>query len=426
MTEKILTKNFGDKELHTLKGYQGHGGYEGLKKAHNMEASQVIEEVKNSNLRGLGGAGFSAGVKWGFVPKKEGQPRYLCVNADEGEPGTFKDRHIMGNTPHTLIEGIGIACRAIEAETAYIYIRGEFRFLFPRLQAAIDEAEEAGYLGDNILGTGRKLKVYLHHGAGAYVCGEETALLNSIEGRKGFPRTKPPFPAVVGLFGKPTIINNVETISHLPGILVNGAEWFKKLGTPTQGGTRILSVSGHVKKPGNYEVPNGFSLKKVIFDLCGGVEDDAPLKAVIPGGASTSLLKPDEIDINIDFDSMAAAGTAAGSAAIIVLKENTCIVRAVENLLHFFADESCGQCTPCREGTTWLRKILHGIESGKGKESDIDLLERVSGIMGGATICALADGAIAPVQSAVKKFRSEFEQHIKEKKCPFPEWTWGE
>src|SRR3990167_10561792 len=415
--EKIITKHFDDPKLYTLKGYLSCGGYEGLKRARKKEPQEIIDTIRASKLRGLGGAGFPTGVKWGFLPKKPGEKRYLCVNADEGEPGTFKDRYLMSHSPHQLLEGITIACRALEIDTCYIYCRYEFRYLFDRFNQAIADAKKEGFL-DN-------LEIHLHHGAGAYICGEETALLESIEGKKGFPRPKPPFPAIKGLFGRPTVINNVETLMFLPSILRNGGEWFRKIGVETAGGTRVLAVSGHVKKTGCFEVPQGISLKTVIYDICGGMKDDIPLKAVIPGGASSALLTSKEIDVGMDFDSLTKAGTMAGSGAVMVLNERTCIVRAVLNLIHFFADESCGQCTPCREGTTWLRKIIHEIEEGRGKMEDLNLILRVCGLMSGKTICALADGEICPVRSGVEKFRNEFEQHIQGHRCPYPKWTWG-
>lgn len=414
--EKIITKHFDDPRLHTLKGYLSYGGYDGLKLAVKKEPKEIIDTIRASKLRGLGGAGFPTGVKWGFLPKKPGETRYLCVNADEGEPGTFKDRYLMSHSPHHLIEGIAIACRALEINTCYIYCRYEFRYLFDRFNQAIADAKREGFLDD--------IAITLHHGAGAYICGEETALLESLEGKKGFPRPKPPFPAIKGLFGKPTVINNVETVMFLPSILVHGAEWFLKKGVETAGGNRVLAVSGHVKNPGCYEVPLSISLKNVIFEVCGGMKDNKPLKAVIPGGASAPILKADEIDIGIDFDSLAKAGTMAGSGAVMVFNEETCIVRAVHNLIHFFADESCGQCTPCREGTTWLRKIIHGIEEGEGSEKDLDLILRVTGQMSMKTICALADGAIGPVRSGVEKFRDDFMKHIREKRCSWPKWSW--
>ncbi|HLB59250.1 MAG TPA: NADH-quinone oxidoreductase subunit NuoF [Bdellovibrionota bacterium] len=425
MAEKILTQHFSDTTLPSLKTYLSYGGYEGLKIAIQKEPQAVIEEVKKSKLRGLGGAGFPTGTKWGFLPKRPGEQRYLCVNADEGEPGTFKDRFLISHSPHTLLEGVSIACKTLEIDKAFIYLRHEYRYMYPLFEKAIAEAKSSRFLGKNILGSNFNLEIYLHHGAGAYICGEETALLESIEGKKGFPRPKPPFPAIKGLFGRPTVINNVETLMFLPSILRNGGEWFRKIGVETAGGTRVLAVSGHVKKTGCFEVPQGISLKTVIYDICGGMKDDIPLKAVIPGGASSALLTSKEIDVGMDFDSLTKAGTMAGSGAVMVLNERTCIVRAVLNLIHFFADESCGQCTPCREGTTWLRKIIHEIEEGRGKMEDLNLILRVCGLMSGKTICALADGAICPVRSGVEKFRNEFEQHIQGHRCPYPKWTWG-
>lgn len=423
--EKIITKHFDDPNLHTLKKYLSFGGYEGLKRAHKMEPKEIIDTVRASKLRGLGGAGFPTGVKWGFLPKKSDEQRYLCVNADEGEPGTFKDRFLLSHSPHLLLEGISIACRALEIDTCYIYCRYEFRYMFEKIHQAIAEAKNAGFLGDNILNSKNKVEVYLHHGAGAYICGEETALLESLEGKKGFPRPKPPFPAIKGLFGKPTVINNVETIMFLPSIISNGSEWFLKMGVDTAGGNRVLAVSGHVKNPGCYEVPQGISLRNVIFEVCGGMKDDIPLKAIFPGGASSCVLKADEIDVSMDFDSLIKAGSMAGSGAVMVFNETTCMVRAVHSLIEFFAEESCGQCTPCREGTTWLSKIFHRIEEGEGGEKDLDLILRITNQMSLKTICALADGAIGPVRSGVEKFRNDFEKHIEERSCSWPKWNWG-
>jgi NADH-quinone oxidoreductase subunit F len=417
MTEKILSKRFALKDSHTIEVYRQHGGYEALRKAlQQMSPAQVLEEVKKSNLRGRGGAGFPAGMKWGFLPKDSDKPVYLCVNADESEPGTFKDRYIMERDPHLLIEGIIITCYTIHSNQAYIYIRGEYLPQARILEQAIQEAYANRFLGKNILGSGFDLDLILYIGAGAYICGEETAMLESLEGKKGHPRLKPPFPAVVGLYNCPTIINNVETIANVPSIVEHGGEWYAGLGPPKNGGTRLFAVSGHVKRPGCYEQPMGYSLKKLIYEDAGGILDDLPLKAVIPGGSSVPVLTADEIDINLDFDSVQEAGSMLGSAAVIVMHEQTCIVKATERIINFYKEESCGQCSPCREGTGWLLKIIQRILRGEGVIGDIDLLYDVSEGILGNTICPLGDAVAMPVMSYVTKFRDEFEYFITHKK----------
>ncbi|MBI4358417.1 MAG: NADH-quinone oxidoreductase subunit NuoF [Candidatus Omnitrophica bacterium] len=369
-------------------------------------------EVKKSNLRGLGGAGFSCGVKWSFVPRGTGKPIYLVVNADEGEPGTFKDKYIMTYVPHLLIEGMILAAYAVGIHKAYIYIRGEYEFPCERLQAAVEEAYEKGYLGKKIFGTDFHLDVVIHRGAGAYICGEETGLLESLEGKKGFPRLKPPFPAVVGLFGCPTVINNVETLSYIPFIMKRGSEWFARLGTERNGGMRLFSVSGHAEKPGIYELPMGITLREIIYDYAGGIREDRKLKAVVPGGLSAAVLTRDEIDVKMDFDSLKAVGSMGGSGGVIVMDETTSMVEALRVTMQFFAHESCGQCTPCREGTGWIYRILDRILRGKGRPKDIDNLLDIGNYLGGTTICALADGAQMAFLSYLKKFRSEFKEFI--------------
>ncbi len=415
--ELVLTKYFHDDDYRHIDRYIEYGGYSALKKALSMKPEEIIEEVKKSNLRGRGGAGFPTGVKWGFIPKESPKPKYLVVNADEGEPGTFKDRLIMERGPHLLIEGIAIASYAIGAHTSYIYIRGEFVKPARILDEAIKEAYDRGFLGKNILGSGFDLDVYIHRGAGAYICGEETALIESIEGKKGQPRLKPPFPAQVGVFSGPTIVNNVETIADVPYIIEHGGEKFASLGCEKNGGTRLFGVSGYVNKPGIYELPMGTNLKEIIFEHAGGVKDGRKLKAVIPGGSSTPVLLPDEIDVPADFDSLMKIGTMAGSGGVIVIPEGVCMVRVLQILEEFYAHESCGQCSPCREGTEWLRKIVGRIEAGKGREGDLDLILELCDNMMGKTICPLADAAGMPAVSFVKKFRREFEYHIREKKC---------
>ena len=422
MSEKVLTKRFGLENSHTLKVYEDNGGYRVIRKAlKEMTPEQITEEVKKSNLRGRGGAGFPTGIKWSFLPKNNDKPVYLCVNSDESEPGTFKDRHIIENDPHMLIEGIMLTSYAIGCHEAYIYIRGEYVTQAMILQNALNEAYEKKYLGKNIFGSNFDLDVRIYRGAGAYICGEETALLESLEGKKGNPRLKPPFPALVGLYGCPTIINNVETIANIPAIIEKGGEWFASLGPEKNGGTRLFGVSGHVNKPGVYEHPMGYPLKKLIYEDAGGIIDGLRLKAVIPGGSSVPVLKADEIDINLDFDSVSAAGSMLGSAAVIVMHERTCMVRALQRLIHFYKDESCGQCTPCREGTGWMLKIINRIVKGKGRPEDVDLLYDIAkGIMGN-TICPLGDAASMPVISFIEKFRDEFDYYVEYKKSKFEE-----
>ncbi|MFO1518132.1 MAG: NADH-quinone oxidoreductase subunit NuoF [bacterium] len=418
--EKVLTQNWGLKDSHTLKVFESTGGYQTLAKLFKMKPDEVTEEVKKSGLRGRGGAGFPTGMKWSFLPKDNPKPRYLCVNADESEPGTFKDRYIMELNPHQLIEGIVICCYAIGAKVAYIYIRGEFTFPFKRLEEAIAEAYKAGYLGKNIKGSGVDVDVHVHRGAGAYICGEETALLESLEGKRGYPRIKPPFPAVVGLFGCPTVINNVETIASLPYILEKGSDAYRKYGTEKSPGTKLFSVSGHVKKPGNYEVPLGYPLKKLIYEDCGGMRNGKALKAVIPGGSSVPVLTRQEAeDVNLDYESLQAKGSMLGSGGVIVIDEGTCMVRSLLNLAHFYSHESCGQCSPCREGTGWSRKVLERLEEGEGTPRDFELLLEIADNMMGKTICVLSDALAMPIQSFMKRFRGEFEEHLKLGKCPF-------
>ncbi|RMF84918.1 MAG: NADH oxidoreductase (quinone) subunit F [Nitrospinota bacterium] len=419
MTERIITKHAGEKDTHTLRVYQSHGGYEALKKVlQDWSPEDVIAEVKKSNLRGRGGAGFPAGVKWGFVPKETDKPKYLCINGDEGEPGTFKDRWIMLHEPHMMIEGAIITCYAIGIHTAYIYIRGEYDEPIARMEGALAEAYAASLLGKNILGSGFDLDIYVHRGAGAYICGEETALLESLEGKKGWPRLKPPFPAAVGLFGCPTVINNIETLSFIPHIINRGGEWFAGLGTERDGGTRLFSVSGHVKKPGVYELPMGYPLDKIIFEQAGGIVDDRPLKAVIPGGVSAPVLTPEEIKIPASFDSLAKAGSMLGSGAIIVMHDGTCMVQALQRITHFFSHESCGQCTPCREGTRWVDKVLDSIFRGEATLEDLDLLASITSNMIGQTICPLGDADAMQIQAFITKFRDDFERHIRDGRCP--------
>lgn len=414
MAEPIISKFFDIKDSHTIEVYKKHGGYETIQKVlKKMSPDEVTQEVSKSNLRGLGGAGFPTGRKWSFIPKDTTKPKYLVVNADESEPGTFKDRYIMDQYTHGLLEGIMIAAYAIGANKAFIYIRGEYVRQAERLNEQIQAAYKSGYLGKDILGSKFDLDVIVHRGAGAYICGEETALLESLEGKKGWPRMKPPFPAVEGAFRCPTIVNNVETIAYVPTIISKGAEWFARLGTERSGGMRFFSISGHVKKPGVYELPLGTTLRAIIFDHAGGIRDDKKLKAVVPGGSSSPILTADEIDVKMDNEALSEVGSMLGSAGVIVMDEETDIVRALYVVTRFYRHESCGQCTPCREGTGWAEKILERILSGNGRTEDIDNLVRVADNIIGNTICPLGDAAALPIQSYVKKFRQDFEDYIK-------------
>jgi NADH-quinone oxidoreductase subunit F len=421
----ILTQRWGKPNSAALAGYRTDGGYAALDKALGMDPAAIVDEVKKSNLRGRGGAGFATGLKWTFLPK-DVRPRYLTVNADESEPGTFKDRYIIEHDPHQLIEGIAITCWALDIHLAYVYIRGEFPKQARILEKAIEEARAAGILGPRLLGKKDfDLEIHVHRGAGAYICGEESALLESLEGKKGYPRLKPPFPAVVGLWGKPTIINNVETIANIPWIVSNGGEAFAALGSGKTGGTRLFGVSGHVNRPGVFEKPAAYNLKKLIMEDCGGIVGGRKVKAVIPGGSSSPVLRGDEIDISLEVDAVKAAGSMSGSGGIIVFDDSTCMVRALARISKFYAEESCGQCTPCREGTSWMEGIVEKIEHGHGTAADVEKLEQIAGNIGGNTICALGDAASMPVQSFVKKFRDEFMRHVEERRCPYGEHGWG-
>jgi NADH-quinone oxidoreductase subunit F len=406
---RLLSRGWGDPATRTLEGWKALGGYEGLAKALKMSRDEVVEEVKASGLRGRGGAGFPAGVKWSFMPKEKKGPHYLCCNADESEPGTFKDRELMRWTPHQVIEGCLIAAYAIQADHVYIYCRGEFFETNEILGKAVEEAYQAGLAGRDILGSGVDIEVTVHVGAGAYICGEETALMNSLEGRRGLPRVKPPFPAAVGLFGKPTTINNVETLSAVPHIIQNGGEWYRQWGTEKSPGTKLFCVSGHVVKPGNYELPLGFPLKELIHDVCGGMREGRTLKAVVPGGSSVPFLNAEECEsCELSYEGVVEAGSMLGCASVMVMDDSTNIVKQVRRTVDFFAHESCGQCTPCREGTTWLARILKRIETGRGTEEDLDTLMELGDQMTGTTICVLSDSAAAPVQSSIRKFKDEY------------------
>ena len=409
----VLSKHFGDADARTLKGWTKRGGYEAWETVRTMDPAAVTEIVKESGLRGRGGAGFPTGLKWSFMPKDKKKPHYLCVNADESEPGTFKDREIMRWTPHQLLEGTAIAARAIQADVAYIYIRGEFTEPWTLMEQALTEANRARLFGD--------LKIRLHRGAGAYICGEETALMNSIEGKRGNPRIKPPFPAAAGLFGMPTTINNVETLAAVPHIVKRGAAWYKgmSLSNPKSTGTKLFSVCGHVQRPGNYEVVLGFPLRDLLTDLCGGMRPGRTLKACIPGGSSVPILNREESEATLlDYEGCVEQGTMLGSGGVIVFDDTTDMVYQIMRLAQFYAHESCAQCTQCREGTAWTMKILRRILAGQGRTADLDLLLDLADNMTGKTICVLSDSCAAPVVSGIKKFRNEFEDYIAGRKNP--------
>jgi NADH-quinone oxidoreductase subunit F len=416
----VLSKYFGDAEAITLDGWKKRGGYTALQKALGMTPAEIVQIVKDSGLRGRGGAGFPTGVKWSFMKPGDGKPHYLCCNADESEPGTFKDREIMRWTPHALIEGCAIGSYAIGAETCYIYIRGEFTEPIARTEAALKDCYAAGILGKNAMGSGKTINIWVHRGAGAYICGEETALMNSIEGRRGNPRIKPPFPAVSGVFGQPTTINNVETLAAVPHILNNGADWYKQWmrpDNPKSTGTKLYSVCGNVAKPGNYEVPMGFPFKDFLYDLCGGPLPGRKFKAIIPGGISVPIQTVAEAEASLmDYEGFVANGTMLGSGGVIIFDDAQNLVKQIARAARFFAHESCAQCTQCREGTAWTTKILERIVAGDGTPEDLDTLLEISENMTGKTICVLSDSCATPVVSGIQKFRADFEALIKKKK----------
>ena len=417
--QKLLTRNVGKANSTNVDAYMASGGYEPLMTAlHKMTPEQVLAEVKAANLKGRGGAGFPAGLKWSFLPRGKGVLKYLVCNADESEPGTFKDRLLIENDPHQILEGIILAGWATQSAGCFFYIRGEMPQGARIFQKAVDQAYERGFLGKNILGSGFDFDVWVSLGAGAYICGEETALMESLEGKRGQPRLKPPFPAGFGVYGVPSNINNVETYANVPLILKNGAAWYNQIGTPSAPGPRLFGISGHVKKPGVYELNGSVTLRELIYEHAGGILGDRPLKAVIPGGSSVPVLTAKEIDVTMDPDGLKTVGSMLGSAGVIVMNDTVCMVKALLNLSQFYAHESCGQCTPCREGTHWMKLILERLESGGGKVSDCDLLLDVAGNVLGRTICPLGDAAAMPVQSFVTKFRDEFEAHAKEGRCP--------
>jgi NADH-quinone oxidoreductase subunit F len=409
----LISKRWGIQDSHKIDVFLQHGGYQALDKAlKQMSPESIIDEVKKSNLRGRGGAGFPTGMKWSFVPKDTPKAKYVICNADESEPGTCKDRPLMEMDPHQLIEGMVIAGRAINAHNGFIYIRGEYRYVLDIVEVAIEEAYSRGYLGKNILGSGFDFDLVIHTGAGAYECGEESALMESLEGKRGYPRIKPPFPAIVGLYGCPTIINNVETLSAVPSIILEGGEAYANRGTPKNGGTRLLCVSGHVNKPGIYEIPLGMNMKRFIDDVAGGISGGRQLKSVIPGGSSCPVLTAAEVDIAMDYDTVAKAGSMLGSGGMVVIDDETCMVDMARRIMQFYAHESCGWCIPCREGTTWLRKMLERFHAGLGRTEDIDMVGDLAKNMLGRTFCPLGDAAAMPTISIVTKFRNEFEDHL--------------
>ncbi|MDR0366140.1 MAG: NADH-quinone oxidoreductase subunit NuoF [Bifidobacteriaceae bacterium] len=414
----LLTSRWGNPESWTLKAYEATGGYEALAAALKMEPAAIIDTVKDSGLRGRGGAGFPTGVKWSFLPPPDGGPRYLVVNADESEPGTCKDIPLMMADPHSLLEGVIITSFAIGCHHAFIYLRGEVVHVYRRLLNAVREAKQAGLLGNNIKGSGFDLEVTVHTGAGAYICGEETALLDSLEGRRGQPRLKPPFPAVAGLYARPTVVNNVESIASVPWIVKNGADWWKSIGTEKSTGVAIYSLSGHVERPGQYEAPLGITMRELL-ELAGGVRQGHQLKFWMPGGSSTPMFTPEQLDVPLDYDSVAAAGSMLGTRALQCFDETVCVVRAVSRWMDFYAHESCGKCTPCREGTFWLRSVLRRIEAGGGRPEDMQILQDIPKSIVGRAFCPLGDGAPSALTSSLKFFPEEYARHIELGACPF-------
>ena len=415
--EPVLTRNIHRIDSEKISTYLAHGGYQAVSKALTLDPNEIIAMVKRSGLRGRGGAGFPAGVKWGFMPKGTDLPKIVAVNTDEGEPGTFKDREIVERDPHQVIEGVIIASYAVAASRAYVYIRGEFFLGVKRWIKAIADAYEHGFLGENILGSGLNLDISVHRGAGAYICGEETAMLESLEGKRGNPRLKPPYPAQIGLFGLPTLVHNIETLACIPHIIERGPEWFAGFGTAESTGPKIYSVSGHVERPGNYELPLGISLREIIYKHAGGIRDGKLLKAVIPGGASTPMLTADQVDVPMTFETLKQIGSELGTGAIVVMDETTCMVEAARRLSKFFAHESCGRCTPCRIGSRRIYEILERIERGRGQPNDIDLLLELAEGIDGQTFCPMGAALVNPPRSAIQHFRDEFEYHIEHKDC---------
>ncbi len=421
--ERILTRWIDIPDLRHLNVYEAHGGYKALRKAlFDMTPEEIINEVKASNLRGRGGAAFPTGVKWSFIPKDSKKPVYVCCNADESEPGTFANRYQLENDPHGIIEGILITCRAVGAHTCYVYLRGEFSLQKRRIDEAIAEARAKGYVGRNIMGSGFDVEIYTHRGAGAYICGEETGLLESLEGKRAYPRNRPPFPAIQGAFGCPTVVNNVETLTNVPHIIARGADWYKSIGPEKSPGPKLFCLSGHVNKPGLYELPMGYPLKDLIYEVGGGILGGKKLKGVIPGGSSFPIFTAEEaVKVNMDFDSVRAAGSLMGTAGVMVMNEDTCMVDALRTIAHFYHHESCGQCTPCREGCGWIEKLLIDLEAGRGRMEDLEILIDAATNMEGNTVCVLADSLSMPVKSFVPKYRDEFEEHVRLGRCPFRE-----
>jgi NADH-quinone oxidoreductase subunit F len=415
---KVVSRRFGQGAA-SLDRYLELDGYKAVQKALSLGPDAIINEMKASNLRGRGGAGFPTGMKWSFVPKQAPKPKYVLCNGDESEPGTCKDRLILEHDPHAVIEGVVVAGIAVGSHTGYIYIRGEYRYLSEIMQKALADAYARGFLGKNIFGSGYDFDVYWHGGAGAYEVGEESALMESLEGKRGIPRIRPPFPAVVGLWGGPTVINNVETLASVPHIMLGGGEWYASLGTPKNGGTRLFCLSGHVAKPGVYELPLGYNLKKMIDEVAGGIRGGRRLKAVTPGGSSTPVLKADECDVGMDFDQLMKAGSMLGSGGVVVLDDTTCMVKYLQRIMMFYQHESCGWCIPCREGTDWLKKTLNRFHAGGGVEKDIGNIQYLAENMLGRTFCPLGDAAAMPAISIVKKYRQEFEAHLNGRPCPF-------
>ena len=419
MANEVCFRNMDLDRPWLLEQYQKRGGYEMLSKVlrGELEPAQIVDEVKKSGLRGRGGAGFPTGLKWSFIKRESAGPKYIVCNSDEGEPGTFKDRDILRYNPHALIEGMAIAGYVIDANVGYNYIRGEFWEPYERFEGALEEARAAGFLGRDLLGSGFDFELYTHLGAGAYICGEETALLESIEGKKGQPRYKPPFPAHFGLYGRPTIINNTESLASIPVILEKGGEWFRDLGVENSGGAKLFSISGNINNPGVFEIPMGTPFSELL-EMAGGMRDGRPIKAVIPGGSSAPVIPGEQMmELTMDYDAIAAAGSMLGSGAVIVLDDSNCMVKVLERMSYFYYEESCGQCTPCREGTGWLYRVVRRIENGRGSLQDLDLLDDVAAKVAGRTICALGDAAAMPVQGMLRHFRNEFEYHIEHKRC---------
>jgi NADH-quinone oxidoreductase subunit F len=415
---RVLTAHWGDPGVIPLAGYEAAGGYRALRRALEMSADDVIQLVKDSGLRGRGGAGFPTGMKWSFVPRDTGKPTYVTVNFDESEPGTANNRELVEREPHALLEGTAIAARAIDCHLAFIYVRGEYLWPGRILQRAIEEAYAAAYLGRGIMGGSYDLDIVLHRGAGAYICGEETALLSSLEGYRGQPRLRPPFPAVEGLYSSPTVINNVETLMNIPHIVNNGAEWFRSVGTEKSPGTKLFTISGKVERPGNYELPLGAPFRMLLEDCAGGVPGGKKLKAWTPGGSSTPFLTAGHLDVGLDFESVTEAGSLLGTGAVMVLDESDCMVEAARRLVEFYAHESCGKCTPCREGTWWATRMIGRVEEGYGREEDLPLIGEVGQNILFRAFCALADGAVSPIESTLKHFMDEYEAHVREGRCP--------